>query len=459
MTFDDHKPGYRGTMTHNGVTIAEALGSAGYNTAWVGKWHVAETPLRPDQRQWLAHQVHHDEFAPKDNYPLNRGFKDCYGTIYGVVDYFDPFSLVSGDKPVDTVPDDYYSTIALADTAVAYVNKYAASDNPFFMYLAFHCPHWPLHALPEDIKKYEDTYKCGWQAIREARYERMKKMKLFGDADDFLSPRQFSDSWDENPDKEWDARAMAVHAAMVDRMDQEIGRVIKALEETGQLDNTLILFMSDNGCSNEDCQLYSEGENDRPAETRKGEKIVYPRKKEVMPGPETTYASVGARWANAANTPFRYWKAMSYEGGICTPMIACWPKGIKQPKGSINTQMGHVIDVMATCLDISGTQYPAEYHGNKILPLAGKSLLPVFRTGVRDGHRELCFEHFNEKALIDASGWKIVWPNAKKAWELYDLNNDRSEMHDLSAQYPEKVKEMAARYEMWEKDYMVEPRP
>ena len=242
-------------------------------------------------------------------------------------------------------------------------------------------------------------------------------------------------------------------------MDQEIGRVIQALEETGQLDNTLILFMSDNGCSNEDCQLYSEGENDRPAETRKGEKIVYPRKKEVMPGPETTYASVGARWANAANTPFRYWKAMSYEGGICTPMIACWPKGIKQPKGSINTQMGHVIDVMATCLDISGTQYPAEYHGNKILPLAGKSLLPVFRTGVRDGHRELCFEHFNEKALIDASGWKIVWPNAKKAWELYDLNNDRSEMHDLSAQYPEKVKEMAARYEMWEKDYMVEPRP
>lgn len=459
MTFDDHKPGYRGTMTHNGVTIAEALGSAGYNTAWVGKWHVAETPLRPDQRQWLAHQVHHDEFAPKDNYPLNRGFKDCYGTIYGVVDYFDPFSLVSGDKPVDTVPDDYYSTIALADTAVAYVNKYAASENPFFMYLAFHCPHWPLHALPEDIKKYEDTYKCGWQAIREARYERMKKIKLFGDADDFLSPRQFSDSWDENPDKEWDARAMAVHAAMVDRMDQEIGRVIKALEETGQLDNTLILFMSDNGCSNEDCQLYSEGENDRPAETRKGKKIVYPRKKEVMPGPETTYASVGARWANAANTPFRYWKAMSYEGGICTPMIAYWPKGIKQPKGSINTQMGHVIDVMATCLDISGTQYPAEYHGNKILPLAGKSLLSVFRTGVRDGHRELCFEHFNEKALIDASGWKIVWPNAKKAWELYDLNNDRSEMHDLAAQYPEKVKEMAARYEMWEKDYMVEPRP
>lgn len=459
MTFDEHQPGYRGTMTHNGVTIAEALKDNGYQTAWVGKWHIAETPLRPDQRQWLAHQVQYDEFAPKDNYPINRGFQDCYGTIYGVVDYFDPFSLISGNKPVNSVPDDYYSTIALADTAVAYVNKYAETDKPFFMYLAFHSPHWPLHALPEDIEKYKDTYKDGWQAVREARYQRMKEMKLFGDADNFLSPRQFADTWEENPDKEWDARAMAVHAAMVDRMDQEIGRVIETLRKNGQLDNTLILFMSDNGCSNEDCQNYSEGENDRPAETRDGRKIVYPRQKEVMPGPETSYASVGARWANAANTPFRFWKAKSYEGGICTPMIAHWPKGIKQPKGSVTTQMGHVMDIMATCLDITGTQYPKEYNGHQIIPLAGQSLNPIFKTGSRKGHRELCFEHFNEKALIDASGWKIVWPNNKKAWELYDLNNDRSEMHDLSAQYPDKVKEMVARYETWEKDHMVEPRP
>ena len=459
MTFDDNQPGYRGTMTHNGVTIAEALKGNGYQTAWVGKWHIAETPLRPDQRQWLAHQVQHDEFAPKDNYPINRGFQDCYGTIYGVVDYFDPFSLISGDQPVNSVPKDYYSTIALADTAVAYVNKYAETDKPFFMYLAFHCPHWPLHALPEDIEKYKDTYKDGWQAIREARYQRMKEMKLFGDADDFLSPRQFADSWDENPTKEWDARAMAVHAAMIDRMDQEIGRVIETLKKNGQLDNTLILFMSDNGCSNEDCQNYSEGENDRPAETRDGRKIVYPKQKEIMPGPETSYASVGARWANAANTPFRFWKAKSYEGGICTPMIAHWPKGIKQPQGSVNTQMGHVMDIMATCLDISGTQYPTEYNGHKIIPLAGQSLDPIFKTGSRKGHDELCFEHFNEKALIDASGWKIVWPNNTKSWELYNLNEDRSEMHNLADRYPEKVKDMVARYEEWEKDYMVVPRP
>ena len=171
MTFDQKEPGYRGTMTHNGVTIAEALKENGYQTAWVGKWHVAETPLRPDQRKWLAHQVQHEEFAPKNNYPINRGFQDCYGTIYGVVDYFDPFSLISGDKPVHTVPKDYYSTIALADTAVAYINKYAQSDSPFFMYLAFHSPHWPLHALPEDIEKYKDTYTEGpWFYKRNGKY-------------------------------------------------------------------------------------------------------------------------------------------------------------------------------------------------------------------------------------------------------------------------------------------------
>lgn len=253
---------------------------------------------------------------------------------------------------------------------------------------------------------------------------------------------------------------MAVHAAMVNRMDQGIGQLLDALEKNGQLDNTLIIFMSDNGCSNEVCQNYSEGENDRPAETRSGEKIIYPRHKEVMPGPETSYASIGARWANAANTPFRFWKAKSYEGGICTPMIAHWPKGIKQPKGSVTPQMGHVIDIMATCLDLSGAKYPKEYKGNKIIPYMGKSLVPVFKKGKRKGHQELCFEHFNEKALIDASGWKIVMPNNKeKRWELYNLKEDRSEMHNLADQYPKKVKEMEQRYLKWEKDCMVVPRP
>lgn len=460
MTFDDHKPGYRGQLSKNAVTIAEVLQDAGYQTGMVGKWHIAETQLREDQRDWLNHQVKHPYFADTLCYPNHRGFQDYYGTIYGVVDYFDPFSLVNGDTLVESVPVDYYTTKVYADTAVAYVNRYAQTDKPFFMYLSFNSPHWPLHALPEDIAKYEETYKVGWEKIREARYEKMKKLKIFGDVENFLSPRQSDAKWDENQHQEWDARAMAVHAAMIDRMDQSIGQLLDALEKNGQLKNTLILFMSDNGCSNEDCQNYSEGENDRPDMTRDGRKIVYPRGKKVLPGPQTSYASIGSLWANVANTPFRFWKAKSYEGGICTPMIAYWPKGIKQKKGTITNQMGHVMDIMATCVELGKATYPTEYRGNKIIPMEGKSLVPVFKTGVREGHETLGFEHFNERAFMDNQGWKIVRRGDQNAkWELYNLNNDRSEMHDLADMYPEKLNNLIAKYNEWEKNAMVVPRP
>lgn len=459
MTFNDHLPGYRGQLTENGVTIAEVMKEAGYQTGMVGKWHVAETPLKPDQREWLAHHVYHEDYADKACYPVNRGFEDFYGIIYGVANYFDPFSLVDGDVPVKNVPKDYYITRALSDSAVSYVDRYAAADKPFFLYLSYTAPHWPLHALPEDIKKYENTYKEGWDAIREKRYERMKKLGIFPDADDFLTDRQSPKQWEDNPTKEWDARAMAVHAAMVDRMDQGIGELIKTLEKNNQLDNTLILFMSDNGCSSEVCQNYSEGENDRPDMTRIGEKIIYPRKKEVLPGSELTYASIGPVWANVANTPFRFWKAKSYEGGINTPMIAYWPKGITKNKGGITNQKGHVIDVMATCIDLAKAKYPKEYNGNRILPLEGKSLVPVFKGGKRKGHEYLGFEHFNEKALISDDGWKIIQPGKKAQWELYNLNEDRTEKHNVAAEFPDRVTRMQKQYEEWAERCLVVPSP
>ena len=460
MTFNANLPGYRGQLSDNAVTIAEVLRESGYRTGMVGKWHVAETPLRPDQREWLAHQVFHPDFADKDCYPTHRGFDDYYGVIYGVVNYFDPFSLVNGEEPVREVPTDYYATTAFSDSAVAYVNRYAQGDEPFFLYLSYTAPHWPLHALFEDIEKYKDTYLCGWDSIREQRYARMKEMKLFGDADNFLTPRQFSDSWEENPDKEWDARAMAVHAAMIDRMDQGIGQLIEALKKNGQYDNTLILFLSDNGCSNEICQNYKPGANDRPDMTRDGRAIVYPKSKEVMPGPETSFASIGAAWANVANTPFRFWKAREYEGGICTPLIAHWPKGIKQPCGSITDEPGHVMDIMATCIELAHAEYPDEYNGNAIIPLEGKSLLPIFQNGTRIGHEYIGFEHFNEKALIGKDGWKIVKKAGKKQqWELYNLNEDRTELHNQAALYPDKVKEMERIYDQWAERCLVVPAP
>ena len=460
MTFDDHLPGYRGTLSRNAVTIAEVLRDAGYSTSMVGKWHVAETPLRSDQRDWLNHKVFHETFSDLCNYPVNRGFDSHYGTIYGVVDYFDPFSLVEGEVPIREVPEGYYITQALSDRAEQEIRQYADSERPFFLYLAYTAPHWPLHALPEDIEKYKDTYTAGWEKIREARYERQRQAGLFGDQQDFLSERQFHDRWEENPTAEWDARAMAVHAAMVDRMDQGIGQVIRALEETGQFDNTLILFLSDNGCSSEVCQNYPPGENDRPDRTRDGREMVYPRQKEVLPGPETTYASLGAEWANVANTPFRFWKAKSYEGGICTPMIAFWPKGIdKKSAGTITEETGHVMDIMATCVELADAEYPETYTGHDIIPMEGLSLVPVFKTGHREGHEYLGFEHFNERAFLSDDGWKIVKPGNKADWELYNLNEDRSEQHNLASRYPDRLAEMVSQYEAWAKRCMVEPYP
>ena len=459
MTFNDSLPGYRGQLTDNGVTLAEVMKEAGYQTGMVGKWHVAETPLRSDQRQWLAHQVYHEEFADKACYPVNRGFEDFYGIIYGVADYFDPFSLVDGETPVRNVPKDYYITCALSDSAVSYVNRYARQDKPFFLYLAYTAPHWPLHALPRDIEKYKDTYKDGWDVVRQRRYERMKQWGLFPGADHFLSPRQHPDRWADNPTKEWDARAMAVHAAMVDRMDQGIGQLLDALQENGELDNTLILFLSDNGCSNEVCQNYSEGENDRPDMTRLGEKIVYPRQKEVLPGSEQTYASIGPIWANVANTPFRFWKAKSYEGGVNTPCIAFWPKGMKAQKGSVTSQRAHVIDIMATCVELGQAVYPATCHGKPIRPMEGRSLVPVFQGKVREPHDYLGFEHFNEKALISKDGWKIVQPGKNAAWELYNLNEDPTELHDVATRYPKKLEQLVKAYAQWAERCLVVPAP
>ena len=302
--------------------------------------------------RWLNHQEDHPLFSPIEQYPTNRGFEKYFGNIWGVVDFFDPFSLVSGTTPIKSVPKDYYHTDAISDTAVKYIDEFSKRDQPFFLYVAETAPHWPLHALPEDISKYENTYKVGWDAIREKRYQNMVKSGLIDAAATKLSPRMQNElSWEANPDKEWDARAMAVHAAMVDRMDQGIGRMIEALKKNGQLENTLIIFLSDNGASPENAMNYGPG-FDRPGKTRDGRQIVYPTKKKVMPGPQTTFTSIGDRWANVANTPYRFAKASSYEGGVRTPMIAYWANGIKN-KGTVSKTLGHVMDFMATFVELA----------------------------------------------------------------------------------------------------------
>jgi arylsulfatase A-like enzyme len=462
MTTPRDEPGYRGYITENAVTIAEVLKTAGYHTAMAGKWHVSNTieqSNNEEQVKWLNHQTVHPYFSPVEQYPVSRGFEKYYGNIFGVVDFFDPFSLVNGTTPVEKVPAGYYHTDALNDTSVRYIKEMSKDDKPFFLYLAHTAPHWPLHALPEDIKKYEDTYKVGWDAIREARYKRMVEKRLINPAATKLSPRMNNNlSWADNPDKEWDARAMAVHAAMIDRMDQGIGRIINTLKETGQLDNTLIIFLSDNGASPEDAARYGPG-FDRPGQTRDGRKIAYPvnKDKNALPGPEIVFGSIGARWANVSNTPYQYAKAQSYEGGVRTPMIAFWPEGIKS-KGKFSDCVGHVMDFMPTFLQISGAQYPTTYKGHAITPLSGVSLVPALQGSNKQVHTTLYNEHYKARFIRDGE-WKLVSHANDTTWHLYKINQDETELNDLSAKNPAVVQKLSQQWYAWANTHHVFPKP
>lgn len=283
--------------------------------------------------------------------------------------------------------------------------------------------------------------------IREARFKKMIRLGIIDEATTKLSPRINNElSWAANKDTVWDARAMAVHAAMVDRMDQGIGRIINTLKETGELDNTIILFLSDNGASPEDCARYGPG-FDRPGETRDGRKIVYPINKDVLPGSQTTFASIGERWANVSNTPYRYAKATSYEGGVRTPFIAFWPKGIKAAKGSITKQPGHVIDLMSTFVQVTGAGYPSTFANQVIQPTSGSSLWPVFQ-GKKPSTPSLYNEHFKARYIRNET-WKLVSSANDSNWHLYRIRSDESELNNLSSQFPEVVKQLSADWQRW----------
>ena len=445
MTMDRNLPGYRGRLDEQTVTLAEVLKTAGYQTGMVGKWHVSPTEDLGgnEQLEWLNHQTEKETFSDLTTYPTARGFDKYYGNIWGVVDYFDPFALVNGTEPVKEVPEDFYYTDAIGDSAVAYVDHFVKEEKPFFLYVAHCAPHWPLMAPEEEIKKYEHVYDEGWQKIREERYKKLIEKGIFKGDTTKLSEFMFPDlKWAENENENWDSRAMAVHAAMIDRMDQNIGKLIDKLEATGQLDNTVIMFMSDNGASSERPSQYGIG-FDRPSETRDGREIHYPVKKseEHLAGPETVMSGIGPVWANVANTPFRYWKARVYEGGITSPFIVHWPAGIKE-NGAVKTQAAHIIDIMPTLLELSGATYPEEFNGNTIDPYMGESMVSAFtNTEEAPINETLFWEHFGAAALRQGD-WKLVKLDGNADWELYNLKEDRTEMNNLAAKYPERLKAM-----------------
>ena len=459
MTFEENRPGYRGFLQPNCVTIAEVLRDRGYETGMVGKWHLSQTEMGPRHMRNLNNQILLTEFADPASYPVGRGFESHYGIVWGVVNHFDPFTLVRDTTAIQSVPDDYYTTDAFTDEAVKQIKHYATTDSPFFLYVAYTAPHWPLHAREEDIARYAETYRDGWQSVRKERHERQIAMKLFGDSPAPLSPRHDSHaSWDDEPKQEWEMQAMAVHAAMIDRVDQGIGRIVATLKNTKQLDNTLLLFLSDNGASPERPGVPGF---DRYSETRDGRQVTYfgaGKPRDRLPGGELTCAGIGPRWANVANTPFRYWKGNQHEGGIRTPLIVHWPEGLTVAPGTITQQDGHVMDIAATCLDAASADYPHRYRGNAITPIEGKSLMPILSGAKRTGHPQLFFEHYGHKAVREGP-LKLV-ADEEGPWRLYHLGQDKSELHDLAKEQPDTVKRLADDWTRWAiRTHAIDPEP
>ena len=443
MMYDAGYPGYRGDLSDESATIAEVLREAGYSTYMSGKWHVSK-----QMGHWSG-----DSLTSKHNWPIQRGFDRFFGTILGAGSFYDPITLTSGNTPVSDIPNNFYYTDAISDTAATYISEHAASSrNPFFMYVAYTAPHWPLHALEEDIEKYDGVYDDGWDAIRDARLNRMREMGLL-DASWKLTPRDPRvPAWDglSDEDKTWYRRAMEVYAAQVEVMDHGIGRIVASLEAAGKLDNTLILFLADNGgCA----EVLSQSWRGLflPKTTRNGRPVTIGNEfRDQLPGPETTYMSYGIGWANASNTPFRLYKHWVHEGGISTPLIVHWPAEITRG-GDLVREPGHIVDLMATAVDVADAVYPADK-----APMAGKSLLPAFQAQPID-RDALFWEHEGNRA-VRMGNWKLV-ARHNEPWELYDLEADRSETNNLAAQHPDRVRNMIEAYDRWAEQNNVRPWP
>jgi arylsulfatase len=453
MMRDAGHDGYRGVLNPRCATIAEVLRPNGYRTYMCGKWHVTR---------------HDSAEADRANWPLQRGFEKFYGTIRGGGSFYDPTALCRQNKFItpqndpEYKPEKFYYTDALSDNAVRYLRQHEQESpgQPFFLYLAYTAAHWPMHALERDIAKYKGKFDAGYEPIRQARLQRMKALGLIDPQWKVPPP---AGNWAEVEDRVWESRCMEVYAAMIDNMDQGIGRIVAQLKESGRLENTLIFFLQDNGGCAE--LMGRSVPTDQPSgtpqpmapdelqhktwppmQTRDGRWVR--RGPGVMPGPEDTYVAYGRAWANVSNTPFREYKHWVHEGGISTPLIVHWPAGVsKSRQGKLDSQPGHLIDLLATCIDVARVKYPAEFNGNKIQSLEGVSLAPAFQGRRLSRSQPLFWEHEGNRAVRDGK-WKLV-AKENASWELYDMGKDRTEMHDLAAKDPRRVKTMAAQWDAW----------
>ncbi len=460
-------PAYQGDLNRQCVTIAEVLGSAGYHTYMTGKWHV--TPMR--------------DLEAKHNWPRQRGFDRFFGTIHGAGSFYDPATLTRDNERIPP-GEDFYYTDAISNEAVTYIQEHK-DDQPFFMYVAYTAAHWPMHALPQDIAKYRGRYDLGWEALRRERHARMKALGIVDPAWQLADADPKVPDWDSESDQAWHAQCMEVYAAMIDNMDQGIGRIVNALERRGQLDNTLILYLQDNGACAEQFgfgrQPLTEAQRAErrpmdpnalqtsmvPAYTRDGKPLRVWRG--VVPGPADTYLGYSSGWAHAGNTPFQWYKHWVHEGGIASPLIAHWPRGI-EARGNWRHQPAHLIDIMATCVDVAEANYPAQYRDHAITPMEGISLAPSFANRLLQ-REALYWEHEGNRA-VRMGQWKLVSRASTQArqwdktdslpldqWELYDMENDRTETNNLAEAFPGRVQDMAARWQDWAERTGSVPKP
>ncbi len=387
-----------------GATIAEALAPAGYSTAMVGKWHLSQQPT-------------------------DFGFQKYWGHLSGATNFFtgdDTFRLngENWDVPATLNGRPFYTTHAIGDYAIQFVDEMTQSNDPFLLYVAFNAPHYPLQAPEEAVKKYDGLYNKGWDQLRKERHARQIESGLLP-AKWKLSPRpEHVPAWDSLSveEQEWEASRMEVFAAMVDVLDQNVGRLVAHLKAKGEFENTLFLFCSDNGAC--------------PFERTRG--------RNLKPWDPKSYWTYDASWAHAGNTPFRLYKQNQHEGGISSPLIVHWPAGLKTESGSITDQPGHLIDLMATFIDVGNADYPEQIGNRTIDPLQGKSLMPILLGEQREPHDELYF-HFSSDRALRQGDWKLVSAKLGR-WELYNMKDDRTELNDLSKVHPERVEQMATEW-------------